>query len=363
MPKIAYQKTNFRYDTLTMIEDCNKIIAEYMADDLRLTLRQLYYQIVSRDLFPKHRWYFWNGSKWVADPECKNEKSTMNNQPNYNWLGNTINDARLAGLIDWMAIEDLTRNLLSIRHSETPEKATIQTAENYRLSKWLDQDNYPEVWIEKQALQGIFDRICCKFDVPFLPCRGYMSQSEMWESAMRYVRMIKNGKHVHILHFGDHDPSGIDMTRDIEDRLRMFISHHLGYATCQENFTVKRIALNMDQVKQYNPPENPAKTTDTRFAAYQALYGDSSWELDALNPRILLALIREEITSLRDMNLWNAQIEQEAQDRAILSTIANNWDGLDGVETHVQVEFEQQLADAVDFQQKELQEAEVNESF
>ncbi len=116
----------------------------------------------------------------------------------------------------------------------------------------------------------MFEPICEELDVPYFSCRGYTSQSEMWAAAQRLLGYIwaKQRQHVTILHFGDHDPSGIDMTRDIRERLSLFCGG--------EGFAVRRIALNMDQVRQYDPPPNPAKLTDTRVDAYLRKYGDDS---------------------------------------------------------------------------------------
>jgi hypothetical protein len=98
-----------------------------------------------------------------------------------------------------------------------------------------------------------------------------------------------------IIHLGDHDPSGIDMTRDNRDRLGMFAQH---------NVEVIRLALNMDQVEQYTPPPNPAKTTDSRAKDYIAAYGTSSWELDALEPRVINELLHTTIRGCIDAEEW-----------------------------------------------------------
>lgn len=149
---------------------------------------------------------------------------------------------------------------------------------------------------------------------------------------MRFVGYIKNSQHVRVFHFGDHDPSGIDMSRDIEDRIRMFISAHVGddkgrkhLRTRDDYFTITRVALNMDQVRKYSPPENPAKTTDSRFRSYEEQFGESSWELDALNPRVLAALVRTNIASVRDNDIWLDSVNVEAKQRAMLSVISSEW--------------------------------------
>jgi hypothetical protein len=120
-----------------------------------------------------------------------------------------------------------------------------------------------------------------------------------------------------ILHFGDHDPSGIDMTRDIDDRLRMFMG----------GMEVRRLALNMDQVEQYQPPPNPAKLTDSRATGYIERFGDESWELDALDPTTLSALVRDEIQDrILDDDAWQEQVQIEDEHRANLTKVSDRYD-------------------------------------
>jgi len=129
-----------------------------------------------------------------------------------------------------------------------------------------------------------------------------------------------------VLHLGDHDPSGVDMSRDIEDRLRLFIAHHVGWERALDGFLFTRIALTMDQIEEYEPPPNPAKVTDSRFEAYQELHGDESWELDSMSPTTLSALIRSKVMEHRDEDLWNeAEGKQEAH-REELTAVASGWD-------------------------------------
>src|SRR5262249_46150196 len=198
MPKISYVPKKFSAATQKVIDQANEIIGQYAAQGYSLTLRQLYYQFVSRDLIP-------------------------NNMKSYKRLGNIINDARLAGLIDWDAIEDRTRNLHELPSWTSPESIIQACASQFRIDKGAKQPCRVEVWIEKEALAGVFQRVCDELQVPFFSCRGYTSQSEMWVAGMRLKRILRAKQKPVILHFGDHDPSGIDMTRDIVDRLQMFM--------------------------------------------------------------------------------------------------------------------------------------------
>lgn len=293
MPKIKYLDLPILRNPahLDIVEQANRIIAAYQAQGFTLTLRQLYYQFVSRDLIP-------------------------NSQKEYKRLGSIINDARLAGLIDWTAIEDRTRNLESRSHWDSPEDIVESVSQQFHVDMWHGQPNRVEVWIEKDALAGVFERACRRFDVPYLSCRGYTSQSEMWAAAQRLRRYIKAGQTPVVLHFGDHDPSGIDMTRDIRDRLSLFAGGHV---------ELRRLALNMDQVDEYGPPPNPAKTTDSRFAGYIQEYGDESWELDALEPAVLDGLVAHELRTLIEPDAWKERAELAARGRRELAQIADGW--------------------------------------
>ncbi len=292
MTKIAYIDKKFRKSTLAIIEQANDIIDEYLDDGFKLTLRQLYYQFVARDLVD-------------------------NTQQSYSRLGSIINDGRLAGLINWGAIEDRTRELKKNSHWDSPAEILNACAEDYAIDKWQNQPYRIEVWIEKEALSGVIEPTCEELDIPFFSCRGYTSQSEMWVASNRLRQHSKNGQEVVILHFGDHDPSGIDMTRDIIDRLRVF----------NVRLELRRLALNMDQIEEFNPPPNPAKMTDSRFAGYVVEYGDESWELDAIEPKTMAGLIASEVKKLRDEDVWLASCEQENIERGHLAELADNYKG------------------------------------
>jgi hypothetical protein len=296
--KFAYQKIRLSKASLELIDVCNRIIEEYQKAGYVLTLRQLFYQCVSRDIIP-------------------------NRQSEYKRLGSIVNDGRLAGLIDWSALEDRTRNVKSISHWNSPEEIIRAVANQYAIDKWEDQEIRPEVWIEKDALVGVVERICNELDVSYFSCRGYTSQSEMWGASQRFIKNAKNKQRTHIIHLGDHDPSGIDMSRDIEERIRMFMAHH-GYGGHYFDFT--RIALNMDQVQQYQPPPNPAKSTDSRFQGYMDIHGDESWELDALEPQVLSDLIRAKVDDLRDDALYAEKQEEEDHQKEQLGKVSDKWD-------------------------------------
>jgi hypothetical protein len=162
----------------------------------------------------------------------------------------------------------------------------------------------------------------------------------MWRAAQRVGRRAKP---TIILHFGDHDPSGIDMTRDMRDRFSMF----------RVKTEIQRLALNMDQIEEFSPPPNPAKSTDSRFQAYVLEYGDESWELDALEPDVLISLVEKTVQEYRDISKWEETIEQEIEGRAQLQVLSNNWTdfkqeveddyGTEGIQEELRSDYEEEL--------------------
>lgn len=288
--KITYIRKKFFGSSLTTIDNANRILQTYADDGYILTLRQLYYQFVTEGLI-------------------------ANKTSEYKRLGSIINDARLAGLIDWTAIEDRTRNLHKLGTWDSPADIVLAAAQSFKIDMWERQPTYIEVWIEKEALAGVFQRICDQLRVPFFSCRGYTSQSEMFGAGNRLKQMAAEGKELAILHFGDHDPSGIDMTRDIEERLSLF---------ARKLVNVERLALNMNQIEQYAPPPNPAKDTDTRYQTYHENFGDESWELDALKPQVLSDLVSVNVNKYMDFEQWEKDSFTESKGRKLLMEMAKN---------------------------------------
>jgi hypothetical protein len=291
MTKLAYIDRKFQGDSLEIIARAEGICQDYANQGYDLTLRQLYYQFVARG--------------WLA-----------NSQQSYKRLGSVINDARLAGMIDWDHLVDRTRNLASLAAWNSPADILSAVAAQYRENKWAGQAERVEVWVEKEALAGVIARPADRWQVPYFSCRGYVSQSEMHSAGLRIRRHERSGRKVTVIHLGDHDPSGLDMTRDIRDRLELF--------GCSA--TVKRIALNMDQVEAYDPPPNPAKITDSRAEDYISEYGPESWELDALDPATLDALVEGEILAHLNRAQWDAALEQENDRKFVLGRLSARWD-------------------------------------
>jgi len=291
MARTAYESWNPTGTSLNLIEIANQICADYRAQGYDLTLRQLFYQFVARD-------------------------HIANNQRNYKMLGTVIDKARRAGLLDWNYIVDRTRYLAGNPTYEDPAAIIESVVDKFYIDLWETQDTRVEVWVEKEALAGVVQRAALSRGCNYFSCRGYVSQSEMHAAAMRHRRYERNGQDVVVVHLGDHDPSGIDMTRDIRDRLQLFGA----------NTVVNRIALNYDQIEQYGPPPNPAKLTDSRAEGYIERFGDDSWELDALDPPTLNALITTDIDTYIEQDTFQLRQDEQEEGRDKLRLVSSLWD-------------------------------------
>jgi len=258
----------------------NEIIEEYAQEGYKLTLRQLYYQLVSRDII-------------------------ANKVQEYAKLSTLLVKGRMAGVVDWEAIEDRIRVPFLPYWVHDVEDAISDTINQYRLNRQDGQEVYIELWVEKDALSGVLKRIISEFHINLMVNRGYSSCTAMHDAYKRFKIQEDDGKKIVILYLGDHDPSGLDMIRDIKERLEEF----------GVNPEVRAIGLTMEQIKKYNPPPNPAKITDPRAKGYIAEYGNTSWEVDALNPKVLHQLVRKNVEGLIDMDLYDEKIQQEQDDK------------------------------------------------
>ena len=289
--KQQFKETNFRPASRELIELCDEIITEYQADNLRLTLRQLYYQLVTKNAIP-------------------------NVERSYKNLSTLVTDARLAGLLDWDAIEDRVRQPRVPSEWENIQGLVESALRSYRLPRWEGQRHYVELWVEKDALAGVLRPIASEYHVTLMVNRGYSSASAMYESANRFQGHQSLSDCV-LLYLGDHDPSGEDMVRDVRERLEIFGAM----------VKVKKIALTMGQVRKHQPPPNPAKVTDPRAAAYIAEFGEHSWEVDALPPRVLAATIRRELEALVNRDLMAAVELREKKDKEFLRKAVSSYRG------------------------------------
>ena len=291
----AFQEIRFRPATLDLIGNINTIIGNYQALGFTLTLRQLFYQFVSHRTFGR---------------------TFANTFENYKRLGRTVTDARRSrpdrlgrdrgpAPCNDAAPADLERS--GRDHQQLAHRNIVRTS-------GASQHYRPESWIEKDALTGVIEGVCKELRVPYFSCRGNVSEPEMYAAGKRFADVIDQGQVPLVLHLGDHDPNGLDMTRDIRERLAMFAGQEI---------EVRRIALNIDQTTGL--PPNFAKEKDSRYADYVRRFGRHCWELDALAPNVISGLLRTELEGLINQNAWNEALVDEEDNRSSLTSASDNW--------------------------------------
>ena len=261
-----------------IVENVKKIISEYT---MRLTLRQIYYRLVSKHIIP----------------------NVMNE---YKYLSKVLVDARLKRQIPFTAMEDRTRGFIGkdIAYEEAEDyhdkwlEWYKECAEDYKLPRWQNQPKYVEVWVEKEALSGLFNQVTEKAKVTLAPCRGYPSLTFMYEMA---CRLKYQRKPIEILYFGDLDPSGEDIYRVVRDY----------FATFGITANFEKIAITTEQIEEYDIPPMPTKRTDSRAAGFIEEYGDIAVELDAIEPDKLQEIIREAIAEHFDEDIHDEVLNDE----------------------------------------------------
>lgn len=309
--KECFIEKAFKPESRKWIDKMVRVCETYEAQGYKLSLRQVYYQLVAHHGLP-------------------------NREQSYKNIGSLLSDARLSGLVDWDMIEDRGRETQENTHWDSPAQIVRSCARWFELDKWDDQPYHVEVMVEKAALEGVLQPVCARLDVPFTSNRGYSSSSAMYECGKRLQSKLEAGKLVRIIYLGDHDPSGIDMTRDVDARLSLFSGYResvdgeleLAYDyedDCdadEPKFKVIRAALNADQIRRYSPPPNPAKLTDSRADGYIRKFGNESWELDALEPSVLAALVEDHVSKWRDEDLFALAVDRQQDHRNTLLDIA-----------------------------------------
>lgn len=300
-----------------IVKTARKIAEEYYDQDLVLTVRQLYYQFVARGLL---------GS----------------GQQVYKRIVAALADARMEGMFPMHLIEDRGRDIgegdatlceNDIARGMLSGKSIIGNLPStvLRVSRWHRQPNFVSVFVEKEALAGVFEAPCKELGVSLFPCKGYPSVSSLYAWAQMYraartpgLRSGKDGwahagmrgREAVILYFGDHDPDGIEIPESIARSFKTMERN--GVVPPLGEIDIRRVALNMDQIERYNPPPFDAKETSARYASYLTKHNTTdAWELDALDPAVLQTLIRENVEGLFDSDIFEenkAEIREKRQE-------------------------------------------------
>jgi len=308
----------------------------------------MYYQLVSKDLIPNH-------------------------DKVYKKLGKLKDDLLYGGYVDWNVFVDRGR-IPHIAYTEENVKGALQrTVNSYNLNKQLGQEYHLEVWTEKDAISGIIKQAVNPYTVRVVVNKGYTSSTAIYASYRRFLHIIEAGQKVVILYFGDHDPSGLDMIRDIRDRVMNFFLNGRGLGALRDrisdwassseildevewlseddeelfdsyiktdkkgsdyfdwiryffdkHFEVLPIGLTMEQIQKYNPPPNPAKMTDPRCKPYIKKFGPVSWEVDALRPEVMTEIVQTKILEYMDYDIYQDVLDREKKEKSQLQKIVDS---------------------------------------
>jgi hypothetical protein len=281
-----------------LVSMVNAVLREY---DVALTLRQLFYQLVSRHVF-------------------------ANTESNYKRLSRVLVKAREREDVDASRIEDRSRQVIGQGDwgYESPEsflskveRGLREAWKRFSLPLWEDQPYQVLVALEKDALSRLVSAVAGNFRVKTFPTRGYGSYTYVSEIAQE----CDGNKHTILLYLGDYDPSGLDIQRDLGSRLERYGA---------EDFEIERVALTLEQIQRYQLPPIPAKTSDPRLARFMADTGGSDVvELDALPPNILQDVVRNAIQHYIDMEKWNTRVKHFRKEkeklRQKLETLEVKW--------------------------------------
>lgn len=255
-----------------------------------LTIRGLHYRLVARGM--------------------------TNDLQHYRRVVSAMIDARWDGSVDFEAFSDHDREMIGFTQFEDVSlEDKVEQAKNqvnawmhsYYRNRWENQPYYPEVFIEKKALQGVFETICRRNDVALGACKGYPSLTFLHDASKRMAEAIAAGHKAIILYFGDYDPSGEDIPRSIKENL-------LRFGNLQEDdIEVRRIALMEQQVIDWQLPPAPVKIGDSRTAAWDGL---GQVELDSVEPHKLQQLCTDAIADVFDSAIYEGVQERETAERS-----------------------------------------------
>lgn len=270
-------------ESLHLLSQVQEVIESY---DFALTLRQIYYQLVAKQIIPNEQKYYLKLSRLCV---VGRDQGILPEEAFADRLREVDKPS------SWLDLGDFMN--------------TVRRA--YRKDAWDDQNCYVEIWTEKDALRGVITPVTHNFDVSLLVVRGQVSRTAIWESYERFKRRIKDEKECYLFYFGDFDPSGMSIYNSLMERL-------INYGPYGKNMYFDRVALTPEQIATYNLPQDPAKQSDPSYKKFVAEFGDNVVELDSLPPNALRDLIKKCIVQKIDFGTLNEVKEVEGKEQAML---------------------------------------------
>lgn len=256
-------------------------ICQALSEESPMTVRQVFYALVSSGMIGK-------------------------TELQYRAVVSVLSQMRREGRIPFDAIADNTREPMEGLYYADLNQALFSTYRGYRRKRWPNQKAYVEIWLEKDALSGVVYPITSGLDVPLMVTRGYPSLSFLHNAA---ETIADQKKPCHLYYFGDHDPSGKDITRAVEDGIREFAPN--------ADVTLERVAVTEAQIELMNLPTRPTKTTDARAKNWEG----GSVELDAIPANTLRGMVRDCIERHINRKAWSQTESQEQADRRKIASL------------------------------------------
>jgi hypothetical protein len=334
MVKIRYPgaQTRFYDDKAALLPHVQAVIEEYAAAGFKLNPRGVAYRLEGTGVITK-------------------------TDENFQQVEDVVKQGRMMGLIDWDLIQIGGDRAFSENPTWNGPKDRLQAAaKTYNDDKWARQKRRAYVLTEKVGLRGILEPVADEYDVPVRPCKGYDGLGDIRATALRIMAGTPGGRLLRAVHnttedgsitldeavagwsvdddsdqdqqavvlfVGDHDPSGLDLERDVQAKLDTFGAAGL--------YELKRVAVTCDETCQADEIElhsNPAKESDKRWPGYIAAgHTDQAWEVESIEPTVLAARVREAILAEVDVDQWQTDVDQQESDRGRISALADDWDG------------------------------------
>jgi hypothetical protein len=236
----------------------------------------------------------------------------------YKRLSRILSNARKDGIIPFGAIVDRTRIPIKEPTWNGLKSYLKEIKTKYKKTKWKNQKNYVEIWLEKDSLRDIFAPITQYYDVHLVIGRGYPSLTVLYEAAERFKNI---NKPIWILYFGDHDPTGVDIHRSIKENL---IKH---FGIKRKNLHLRKVAITLRQIKKFNLPPSPTKSTDLRTKKFLQKYGNSCVELDALPREVLEEELKKNIEKFLNNKKFKKRLKVEEKEVKKLKELIEKIEG------------------------------------
>ena len=269
--------------SLELLEQVQEIIRGY---DFALTLRQIYYQLVARQIIPNQQKYYMKLSRLCVT-------------------------GRDEGILPEDAFADRLRKVDKPSSWIDLNEFMESVRKSYCKDKWQDQDSYLEIWTEKDALRSVLTEITYPYDINLMVVRGQVSRTAIYEAYERYYEAQRNAKDCYLYYAGDFDPSGLSIYHSLVKRIS-------DYGEAGEDITFERIALTPEQIEEYDLPSDPGKQADPNYKRFVAEYGNNVVELDSLPPDALRGVVMNCIASHIDPQILEEVQEIELEEQAKL---------------------------------------------